>query len=57
MQIWYVEVRISRSISERPLEFEMTRVDCNDHSHEHDYDHDDCDQGHDLVVYAPFNII
>ena len=26
--IWYVEVRISRSISESPLEFEITRVDC-----------------------------
>ena len=29
LQIWYVEVRISRSISERPLQFEITRVDCN----------------------------
>ena len=29
LQIWYVEVRISRSISESPLEFEITRVDCN----------------------------
>ena len=28
LQIWYVEVRISRSISERPLEFEITIVDC-----------------------------
>ena len=28
LQIWYVEVRISRSISECPLEFEITRVDC-----------------------------
>ena len=28
LQIWYVEVRIYRSISERPLEFEITRVDC-----------------------------
>ena len=28
LQIWYVEVRISRSISESPLEFEITRVDC-----------------------------
>ena len=28
MQNWYVEVRISRSISESPLEFEITRVDC-----------------------------
>ena len=28
MQIWYVEVRISRSISECPLDFEITRDDC-----------------------------
>ena len=28
LQIWYVEVRISRSISESPLEFETTRADC-----------------------------
>ena len=28
LQIWYVEVRISQSISESPLEFEITRVDC-----------------------------
>ena len=28
LQIWYVEVQISRSISEGPLEFEITRVDC-----------------------------
>ena len=28
LQILYVEVRISRSISESPLEFEITRVDC-----------------------------
>ena len=28
LQIWYVEVRISRGISESPLEFEITRVDC-----------------------------
>ena len=28
LQIWYAEVRISRSISESPLEFEITRVDC-----------------------------
>ena len=28
LQIWYVEVRISRSISESSLEFEITRVDC-----------------------------
>ena len=27
LQIWYVEVRISRSSSESPLEFEITRVD------------------------------
>ena len=27
-QLWYVEVRISRSISVSPLEFEITRVDC-----------------------------
>ena len=27
-QLWYFEVRISRSVSERPLEFEITRVDC-----------------------------
>ena len=27
LQIWYVEVWISRSISESPLEFEITRVD------------------------------
>ena len=30
LQIWYVEVRISRSISESSLEFEITRVDCMD---------------------------
>ena len=29
LQIWYVEVWISRSISESPLEFEIMRVDCN----------------------------
>ena len=29
LQIWYVEVRISRSISVSPLEFDITRVDCN----------------------------
>ena len=29
LQFWYVEVRISRSISDSPLEFEITRVDCN----------------------------
>ena len=28
LQIWYVEVRISRSISEGPLDFEITGVDC-----------------------------
>ena len=28
LQIWYVELRIPRSISESPLEFEITRVDC-----------------------------
>ena len=28
LQIWYVEVRIYRSISESPLEFEKTRIDC-----------------------------
>ena len=28
LQIWYVEVRICRSISESPLEFEITRVNC-----------------------------
>ena len=28
LQIWYVEVRISRSISESALEFEITRVEC-----------------------------
>ena len=28
LQIWYVQVRISRSISESPLEFEIMRVDC-----------------------------
>ena len=28
LQIRYVEVRISRSISDSPLEFEITRVDC-----------------------------
>ena len=27
-QFWYLEVRISRSISESPLEFEIMRVDC-----------------------------
>ena len=27
-QHWYVEVRISRSVSVCPLEFEITRVDC-----------------------------
>ena len=28
LQIWYVEVWISRSISVSPLEFEITRVNC-----------------------------
>ena len=28
LQFWYVEVRISRSISESPLHFEITRVNC-----------------------------
>ena len=28
LQFWYVEVRISRSISESPMEFEIMRVDC-----------------------------
>ena len=28
LQIWYVEVRISWSISESPLDFEITRFDC-----------------------------
>ena len=28
LQPWYFEVRISRSVSESPLEFEITRVDC-----------------------------
>ena len=28
LQFLYVEVRISRSISERPVDFEITRVDC-----------------------------
>ena len=28
LQFWYVEVQISRSISESPLDFEITRVDC-----------------------------
>ena len=27
-QLWYVEVRISRSVSVSPLEFEITGVDC-----------------------------
>ena len=27
-EIWYVEVRVSRSVSEGPLEFEIKRVDC-----------------------------
>ena len=28
LEIWYVEVRIYRSISESPLDLEITRVDC-----------------------------
>ena len=28
LQIWYVKVRIPRSISESPLDFELTRADC-----------------------------
>ena len=28
LQIWYVEVRISRSVLEGPFDFEITRVDC-----------------------------
>ena len=28
LQVWYVEIRISRRISESPLDFEITRVDC-----------------------------
>ena len=28
LQIWYVEERISRSVSEGPFDFEKTRVDC-----------------------------
>ena len=28
LQIWYVEIQISQSISENPMDFEMTRVDC-----------------------------
>ena len=28
LQIWYVEVRISQSISDSPMDFEITRVDC-----------------------------
>ena len=29
LKIWYVDERISRSVSESPLKFEKTRVDCN----------------------------
>ena len=29
LQTWYVELRVSRSISESPLGLEITRVDCN----------------------------
>ena len=28
LQIWYVEVRISGSVSEDPFDFEITIVDC-----------------------------
>ena len=28
LKIWYVELRISRSVSEGPFKFEITRVDC-----------------------------
>ena len=28
-QLWYVEVRISRSVSVSPLEFQITGVNCN----------------------------
>ena len=28
LQIWYVELRIFRSVSEGPFNFEITRVDC-----------------------------
>ena len=28
LQIWYVKVPISRSVSEGPLDFEIMRVDC-----------------------------
>ena len=28
LQIWYVEIRISRNVSESPLDFEIPRVDC-----------------------------
>ena len=28
LHIWYVEVRISQSVSEGPFDFEITRVDC-----------------------------
>ena len=28
LKIWYVKVRMSRSISESPLVFEITRIDC-----------------------------
>ena len=28
LQIWYVKLRVSRSISDSPLDFEITRVDC-----------------------------
>ena len=28
LQIWYVDVRISRNVSESPLDFEITKVEC-----------------------------
>ena len=28
LKIWYVEVRISRNVSEGPFNFEITKVDC-----------------------------
>ena len=35
--LWYVEVRISRSVSVSPLEFEITRVDCSSIQEDKDY--------------------
>ena len=32
-QIWYVEVRISRSVSVSHLELEITRIDCNNNDY------------------------